>query len=137
MAARRTRRALDAAAYAVVVCVVTFLLAAVVGAATGRGLVGAKWGMFVVGMATMAYSAVRLRAATPRTAEEAGASARRPSAGQSGLLARVSPRLLPAHLRLPIDERPSPAAKLFVASLAVLAGSAALEVVFGVGVSPS
>jgi hypothetical protein len=147
-ASLRARRAADAAAYALLVALVTFCLTWAVGLVTGRGLVGAKWGMFLVGMTMLAYGALRLRVATPLGSDagadgggadgSAGRSGRGgggPGTDAGGLLVRAAPRLLPPGLRLPAAERHPAGAKLLLAAVVVLAWSLALEVVFGVGVA--
>jgi hypothetical protein len=139
----RVRRLADALAYAVLVVSVTFALAWGLGVATGRGLVGAKWGLFVAGMTMLGYGALRLRVATPLGSDgdgdggRRGEGERRRGAGgraESGVLVRVAPRLLPERVRLPAGERYAAGAKLLLAAVLVLALSFVLEVVFGVGV---
>jgi hypothetical protein len=116
----------DALAYALVMTTLVFGIGASVALLVGIGpLVGAKWFMFVVGFAMLAYSSLKLRPTalwkddTPPKREPVGVQA-------------AVPRVLPANYRLPVDERISVGAKLMLSSISILVASFVMEVVFGV-----
>jgi hypothetical protein len=150
-----TRHLLATAAYATVVVVVAGLGTTAVGYATGRGLVGAKWGLFVVATLLLGYGSLRLRSAIA-PAERGRRGDDRPgvdldleglpvvgrlvAASRSGSgdgadapgLVGVADRLLPASLRVPPDEAWPVGLKQLVAAVCLFAVSFALETVFGV-----
>lgn len=128
---RRGLQTLDAVAYALVVTALVFAIGAGAAAATGRQpLVGGKRVMFFVGFILLGYSAFQLRP-TPlwKRDGETETERRRPV----GIQAAVA-RVMPASIRLAPDERLSPTAKLFIASVLVLATSGVMELV---GVVPT
>lgn len=130
---------LDTVGYAIAVTAVVFLVGAAIAAATGRQpLVGAKWFMFLVGFALLAYSAFQLRP-TPKWKQDeedgnGGLLGTDTDDGQVGLQAAVA-RAVPDDYRLPADERHSAAVKLFVASVFVLVTSFLMETVFGIAIT--
>jgi hypothetical protein len=147
------RHLLATAAYAVVVVIVAGLGATAVGYATGRGLVGAKWGLFVLGTLLLGYGSLRLRSAIApaergrRGDDRPGLDlnleglpvvgrlvvASRSDGGDAAPgLVGVADRLLPASLRVPPDEAWPVGVKQLVAALCLFAVSFALETVFGV-----
>ena len=140
---RRVRQALDAVVYGAAVAAVVFAAGTVLGLLTGGGLVTAKFVMFFVGLLLFGYSAFQMRPEPPwdtsRTDEgKVTVTKNRPQESVVG--AREETRFQAAVQRvpplawysLPPDERLSTAAKLFVASIAVLGWSFVLETVFGV-----
>lgn len=130
----RGRQALDALAYAVAVTAVVAGLSGVASLAVGAGLVGVKYGLFVVGILLFGVATFKLRPNPPGNDgdRESLPVDRR---GASSFQAAVQ-RALPARYRIPPDERLSDAARLFLASLLVLATSYLMERVFGVAVGP-
>jgi len=142
-APNRARQALDAAVYALAVAAVVFLAGLAVGLVLGGALVTAKFVMFVVGLGLFGYGTFKLRPDPPWGTEsgedgELKVVENEPSGRVVG--AREETRFQAAVQRIPPlsryplapDERLSPGAKLFLASLAVLGWSYALETVFGV-----
>jgi len=142
-APNRARQALDAVVYALAVAAVVFLAGLAVGVALGGALVTAKFVMFVVGLLLFGYGTFKLRPDPPWGTEsgedgELKVVENEPSGSVVG--AREETRFQAAVQRVPPlsryalapDERLSPGAKLFLASLAVLGWSYALETVFGV-----
>lgn len=124
---------LDTAGYAVVVTTVVFLVGAAIAAVAGRQpLVGAKWFMFFVGFLLLAYSAFQLRP-TPVWKEDDDNGTMNGNGNDSpvGLQAAVADAI-PEDYQLPVDQRHSKAAKLFVASILVLVTSFLMETVFGI-----
>ena len=142
-ASRRARQALDAVVYGVAVSFVVFVLGTVVGLLVGGGLVTAKYVMFVLGILLFGYSALQMRPEPPWDTErtddgEVKIIKERPTGTVVGsrtetkfqaAVQRIPPL---SRYSLPPDERLPEATKLFVASLAVLAWSFAMETVFGV-----
>lgn len=140
---RRARQAVDAVVYAVAVAGVVFGLGLAVGLLAGGGLVTAKFVMFVVGILAFGYATFQLRPDPPWDTEETEegeikVTRNEPDGRVMGgrdetrfqaAVQRIPP--LPWY-SLPPDERLSVAFKLFLASLATLAGSFVLEAVFGV-----
>ncbi|AFK17801.1 hypothetical protein E6P09_03385 [Haloferax mediterranei ATCC 33500] len=119
---------IDAGAYALVITAVVFGLGALLALLVRiRPLLGAKWFMFLVGFVMLAYSALKLRP-TPLWKDK-----EKPSREPVGIQAAVA-GALPSKYYLPASERLSVSAKLFVASLSVLATSLAMEVIFGIGI---
>ncbi|MFC4552151.1 MULTISPECIES: DUF7555 family protein [Halorussus] len=142
-ASRRARQALDAVVYGVVVSFVVFALGTVVGLLVGGGLVTAKYVMFVLGILLFGYSTFQMRPDPPWDTERTDDGdikiiKERPTGTVVGsrtetkfqaAVQRIPPL---SRYSLPPNERLSKAAKLFVASLAVLAWSFAMETVFGI-----
>lgn len=144
-ASRRARQVLDALAYALAVAAVVFVVGAVVGFAAGGGLVTAKFVMFVVGLLLFGYGTFQLRPSPPWGTEstedgELKVTRNRPNGTVVGsrdeTRFQAAVQRLPPVSRYPLapDDRLSDGAKLFLASLAVLAWSFVMETVFGVGV---
>ncbi|USZ66791.1 hypothetical protein NGM10_08600 [Halorussus salilacus] len=144
-ASHRARQALDAVTYAIAVAAVVFVGGAAVGFAVGGGLVTAKFVMFVVGLLLFGYGTFQMRPDPPwgtESTEDGEIKVTRNE--QSGTVVggrgetrfqSVVQRIPPvSRYSLPPDERLSVAAKLFIASIAVLAWSFVMETVFGVGV---
>lgn len=132
---RYARIAADTLAYALVVTVGAVALALVLGVTTGGSLARAKVVLFLIGWLLMAIAVVRLWPSTP----EGGADV---TTGGEGWPVGATPETRVetiAATATPVRwmERPSPRlsppAKLFVASLAVLATSFVLETAFAVG----
>lgn len=121
---RRLRQVVDVAAYAVVVDGVLAVGVAAVSVVGGRGLVGAKWVLFFVGLGLLAYATAGLRPRRPATDET-----RPPPRG----LGRLVAERLPASVRPAPEQRPRPAVKHFVAGVGLLALTYVAEVALGVG----
>lgn len=132
---------IDALAYAVVVAAAATLGALAVGVASG-GLVRSKAVLFLVGLVLMAYATIRLWPSSPDDFEPSNrAVAPHERAGLSLPATQTETRfqalvsaLPPVRcLRPPPPERRlSPAAKLFLRSVAVLLTSFLMEAAFGV-----
>ncbi|WP_160134329.1 DUF7555 family protein [Halococcus salsus] len=129
-AAHRARQALDAATYAVVVVLCVAAAAAVVSLPLGWGLVGVKYALFFAGFLVFGVSTLWLRP-TPPWKDDEGSAGRREESRFQAAVQRAPP--LRRYGLVP-DDRLSPAAKLFLSSLLMLAVSFALETVFGVTV---
>ncbi|NHN60668.1 MULTISPECIES: hypothetical protein [Halorussus] len=143
-ASRRVRQAVDAAVYALAVAAVVFVVGAILGFVVGGGLVTAKYVMFVVGLLAFGYGTLQLRPDPPWSTEEGEegeikivkeerpsgtvVNSREETAFQAAVQ-RIPP--LPWY-SLPPDERISVAFKIFLAGLATLGWSFAMEAVFGV-----
>ncbi|WP_435177491.1 DUF7555 family protein [Halorussus sp. AFM4] len=143
-ASRRARQAVDAAVYSLAVAATVFVVGALAGLVLGGGLVTAKYVMFVVGLLAFGYGTLQLRPDPPWKTEEGEegeikivreerpsgtvVNSREETAFQAAVQ-RIPP--LP-WFSLPPDERVSVALKIFLAGLATLAWSFAMEAVFGV-----
>ena len=131
--ADRPRQLLDLGAYAVGVVVALFVVLGVVSALLGSGLVGVKYGLFLVGTLMFGYGSLKLR---PVRSDKSSREARfRADSGEETRFQAAVQRLLPARYRLEYDDRLTDATKLFVTSLVVLAVSFLMEAAFGVAVS--
>lgn len=132
----------DAAMYAAVTLVLTVSFALVAAVATGGELVRAKVFLFLIGFGLLGYSTIRLWPSSPSDLEDDG---------QSGVSIDETGRSIPstndqttfqAFVRAmpplrwlrppPPQRRITPAGKLFLGSLAILATSYLMESVFGV-----
>jgi hypothetical protein len=155
--APRRLQALDAVAYAITLTAVIFVATTAVSLAAGAGLVGTKYALFFIGFGLFGYATFRLRpkSAWKREGSQSGgggpitgsiapssipdtiAETSLPRSSQSSdgetRFQAMSTALLPDEWVLPPEARLSAPAKLFLASIAVLATSWALESVFGVG----
>ncbi|MFC7155949.1 hypothetical protein ACFQPA_10830 [Halomarina halobia] len=132
----RRLQVLDAAAYALVLTAVVVALSVAVTLALGvaRPWVGVKYLLFVVGLLLFGVASVKLR---PKAAYSERDLLPANSEGETGFQALVQRlvALLGERYRLAPDERFSDAAKLLLASVGVLAVSAAMEFVFGVTIA--
>lgn len=126
----RTRQLVDLVAYVLGVVLVFSAVFGAIGVALGIGLVGVKYGLFVVGILLFGYATLKVRPTRPGKDPR---SARFPidRGEETPFQARVQ-RLVPARLRLAHDDRLADGTKLFVASLAMLAVSYVMEAVFGI-----
>lgn len=134
--------AIDAIAYALVVTALATVGALLAGIATGGGLVRGNALLFVAGLALMAYATFRLWPSSPEDFRNEGEPGVPPGRAGPSLPATATEtrfqavvRALPPvrWLRPPPPERQlSPAAKLFLGSVAVLLTSFLLETAFGV-----
>lgn len=127
-------KAIDAAVYAVVLTGVVFVVGALVSAAAGGGLPGAKWFMFFVGFAMFGYASLKLR---PKAAWKSGAdgglfSGSDEPVGIERAVGDALDAVLPPTLRPTSDERPSSGTKLFLGSVCILAASFLMEFAFGI-----
>lgn len=127
-------KAVDAAAYAVVLTVVAFVVGALVSAAAGGGLPGAKWFMFFAGFAVFGYASLKLR---PKAAWKEGDggglfSGSDEPVGIERAVGAALDRVLPPRLRPTPEERPSSGTKLFLGSVCILLASFLMEVVLGI-----
>lgn len=125
---------LDAVTYAVVVTAVLVAASGVPSFAFGFGWVGVKYLLFVVGILAFGYATFTLRPRPPWKDDEAteptGTSVGDREETRVQALAQEVP---PARFRrLPVDERLPDGVKMFLASLAILGTSYAMEAVFGV-----
>lgn len=118
-------------AYAAVVAAAATVAAVVLGVVTGGGLVRAKYVLFFVGFGLMAVATATLWPSSPEDLEDDPSIPEEP--GASGV-ERVVEAVPPASW-LPAPRpgaRLSRGSKLFLASLATLAVSYAMEAVFGI-----
>lgn len=129
----RGRQALDAVAYAVAVTAVVGVLSGAASLAVGAGLVGVKYGLFVVGILLFGVATFKLRPSPPDG--DGGRALPADRGGESSFQAAVQ-RALPARYRVPPGDRLSDAVRLFLASLLVLATSYLMERLFGIAVGP-
>lgn len=131
--ADRPRQLLDLVAYALGVLVALFVVLGVVSVLLGAGLVGVKYGLFLVGTLMFGYGSLKLR---PVRRDKDPQNARFPAdTGEETRFQAAVQRLLPERYRLAYDDRLTDATKLFVTSLVVLAVSFLMETVFGVAVA--
>lgn len=115
-------RVFDAVTYAVGVTALAVLMLLPLSLLLGTGLRGLKFGLFVIGFLSMGYATFRLRPPRPDKATEASTPR-----SETDLEARFG-RLPGLHgHQLPVEERFSPGAKLFLASLTMLAVSYLME----------
>lgn len=135
-------KVIDAAVYAVVLTGVAFVVGALVSAAAGGGLPGAKWFMFFAGFAMFGYASLKLR---PKAAWKDGGSTDDTDGADGGLFSGgdepvgieravgdALDAVLPPTLRPTPDERPSSGTKLFLGSVCILAASFLMEVALGI-----
>ncbi|WP_411964963.1 hypothetical protein [Haloferax sp. YSMS24] len=127
-------KTIDAVVYAVVLTGVVFVLTALVSAALGGGLPGAKWLMFFLGFTMLAYASLKLR---PKAAWKGGRggglfSGDDEPVGIEKLVGGLLDSVLPPTLRPEPNERPSSGVKLFLAAVCILATSFVMEVVFAI-----
>ena len=127
--ALRARQALDALVYAVAWVVVLAAVAAVVSLPFGDALVGVKFVLFFVGFFIFGVSTFQLRPTPPWKGDEDEPSGEREVTRFEALVQRVSPT---ERHGLSPDERLSPPAKLFVASVLALCVSYVMEIGFDV-----
>ena len=132
-ASDRPRQLLDLVAYVLGVLVALFVVLGVVSAFLGMGLIGVKYGLFLVGTLMLGLGSLKLR---PVRMDKDPREALLPAnSGEETPLQAAVQRALPAQYRLAYGDRLSDGTKLFVASLVVLAVSFAMEAVFGIAVS--
>lgn len=128
-------RALDAVAYVVAVTGVFVVTAAVPSFAAGLGWLGVKWVLFLVGWLAFGYATFSLRPRPPWKGDD-GPSSRtgRVLGGRTETRFQAAVQALPPARfhRLPVDDRLPTGVNVFLASLAMLATSFGMEVVFGV-----
>ncbi len=132
----RSRQTVDALAYAVVLTVVAFLVTSVVSvvlalsvdAPLRSSLIGTKRLLFLVGFVLLGYGTLKLR---PRSAwkQEGAIGASTDSGGEPTGIQRAVSDALPDRWSLPPDERLPVGAKLFVASVVILATSLTMELI--------
>jgi hypothetical protein len=123
-------KTLDAATYAVAVAAIAFLAGSVASFALGGGWVGVKFVLFFVGFGLFGYATFRLRPKKPHEQEgDRTAVDKDDETRFEAVLGRLPP-LMWVHVT-PSD-RFSPAAKLLLGSVLVLATSFLMESVFGV-----
>lgn len=129
---------LDAFVYAVAVTVLVLLAAVAVSAAIGGGWLVVEYVLFVVGILVFGYATFQLRPEPPwktRITDDGELAVTRTDRRSEGVESEEESRFQSALQRVPPlrshsvppDERISAAAKLFLASLAVLATSLAVE----------
>ncbi|WP_423743660.1 hypothetical protein V5735_11555 (plasmid) [Haladaptatus sp. SPP-AMP-3] len=140
---RRARQVLDALVYAIAVTGVAFVVGGLVSFPLGGGLVGVKYFLFLIGFLLFGYGAWQLRPDRPWDVDKSDGEieiVRNDTRGEV-IGAREETRFQAAVQRLPPlswysippEERFSPGAKLFLASIAILLASFLMEAVFGVG----
>lgn len=126
----RLRQALDALVYAIAFVTVLVALAAVVSFPVGGGWVGVKFALFFVGFFLFGLSAFQLRPTPPWKEDENDTSdGERDETRFQAAVQRLPPL---GRYGLAPDDRLSPAAKLFLASVVVLLVSYVMEAGFGV-----
>ncbi|WP_227353157.1 DUF7555 family protein [Haladaptatus salinisoli] len=141
---RRFRQVIDALVYAVAVTSVVFLVGGALSFSLGRGLVGVKYVLFLVGLLLFGYATFQLRPSQPwdvdrtgdgveivRNDDRAEAIGSRKETRFQAAVQRIPPL---TRYSIPPEERLPAAVKLFLTSIAVLGTSFAMEAVFGVGV---
>ncbi|WP_458185923.1 DUF7555 family protein [Haladaptatus sp. NG-WS-4] len=141
---RRVRQVLDALVYAIAVTGVVFLFGGLVSLVFGSGLVGVKYVLFFVGILLFGFATLQLRPDPPWDVEKTDEGSVEVVRNDKGEVigAREETRFqatvqqIPPLTRysIPPEERLPTAAKLFLASITVLATSFIMETVFGVGV---
>lgn len=120
----------DALVYGVSVAALVLVGALAVGLASGGGLVRAKQLLFLAGFLLMAYATFRLWPSSPADLERGAIPADHDRTRFQRAVEALPPlRWLPSP---PPHRRFTPAGKLFVGSLVVLATSYVMEAVFGV-----
>lgn len=135
----RLRQALDALVYGLAVTCLFSLIGAAVLLPLGRSIEDVELLLFILGMVTLAYATYQLLPEKPwgveqtesglrvtRTDTAVVAGSREETAFQT-LVQRIPP--LPRY-GLPVDDRPSPGVKLFVAALCLFGTSLLIEMVF-------
>lgn len=128
--ALRALQALDALIYGGAVVAVLICGSAVVSFPVGGGWVGVKYVLFFIGFLLFGTSAFQLRPKPPWKRENGDdESTKREETHFQALVQRVPPL---GRYGLAPDERLSPEAKLFVASVLVLVVSYVMETSFGV-----
>lgn len=129
--ALRARQALDVLVYAVAVTAAFVAASALVSFPVGSGWVGVKFALFFLGFFLFGISTFQLRpkSSWKRDDEEPDTPDERTETGFQALVQRIPPL---GRYGLPPDDRLSPAAKLFAASLFVLLVSFVMETTFGV-----
>ncbi|GAA0223656.1 hypothetical protein ACFFQF_09055 [Haladaptatus pallidirubidus] len=141
---RRVRQALDALVYAVAVAGFAFLVGVVVSFSLGSALVGVKYFLFLIGFAIFGYATFLMLPSAPwdvnktddggveivRNDERGDVIGSREETRFQAAVQRIPPL---SHYSIPPEERLSPATKLLIASIAVLATSYIMETAFGVG----
>lgn len=126
----RARQALDALVYGFTVVAVLVVISALVSFPTGSGWVGVKTGLFVIGFLLFGLSSIQLWPTPPwKRDDEEGTTGEREETRFQAFVQRIPPL---GRYGLAPDERLSPAAKLFVASVLTLLVSFVMEVGFGV-----
>ncbi|WP_458207266.1 DUF7555 family protein [Haladaptatus sp. NG-SE-30] len=142
---RRFRQVLDALVYGAAVTGVVFVVGGVVSLLSGRGLVGVKYVLFMAGILLFGYATLQLRPDPPwdieKTDDGGVEVVRNEKKGEviggrketrfQAIVQQIPPL---THYSIPPEERLPSAAKLFLASIMVLATSFVMETVFGVGV---
>lgn len=129
----------DAVTYTTTVTAVIFAAASVVSFVFGFGWIQVKKLLFIIGILAFGYGTFALWPTSPWKREE-GTQPKQPSIGEreETRIQAVAQELPPARFRqIPVDERLPIGVKLFLASLAILATSAAMEFVFGVAAMPA
>ncbi len=139
---RRLRQALDALVYAIVVTGLVFLIGAIVSFALGGGFVGVKYFLFFVGILLFGYGTFSLYPSRRWKVDRSEGNVEIERSTNTGEVigSREETRFQSAvqqvppltQYSLPPQERLSPGAKLFIASLVVLLTSFLMESVFGV-----
>ncbi|WP_254542957.1 DUF7555 family protein [Halomarina pelagica] len=132
----RGLQALDAVAYALVLTVTVVALSAAANVALGvaRPWLGVKYLLFVVGLLLFGVASVKLRPNAPYAETTLLPSNRDEETGFQAFVQRTV-ALLGDRYRLAPEERLSDAAKLLLASVTILATSAAMEFVLGVTIA--
>lgn len=131
----RLGRLLDAVSYAVAVTAAVVACGGALSFPVGLDWLGVKWVLFLVGWLTFGYATFTLRPKPPWSDDDpAAAETGRPVGNRTETRFQAAvQRLPPARFRqVPVDDRLSDGARLFLASLAMLGTSLAMEVVFGI-----
>ena len=124
------RRSVDGLVYAVVLTVVTFGVGAVVAFAADYGWTGVKYWLFFVGWVLLGYGTLKLR---PRKAWKDPPETGPDDQVVESRFEYATRRIVPDGVAIPVVDRWSGGARLFLGSLFVLATSIAMELLFGVG----
>jgi hypothetical protein len=140
---RRFRQVIDALVYAVAVTCVAFLVGGLLSFSLGRGLVGVKYVLFLVGLLLFGFATFQLRPSPPWDVEKTDDGVEVVRNDRSEVIgSRTETRFQAAvqrippltHYSIPPEERFPSSVKLFLSSITVLAISFVMEAVFGVGV---
>lgn len=129
MASETRLRIVEFVLWVAVVAAIVVVTGVVVGVATGEGLLGAKYVLFVAGAILFGIGSLAIQPATPNGDEQWFSF----DGGRQTRLEAAIQRIPPLENdALPFERRVGRGAKLFVTGMVVLAVSAVLE--FGLGV---
>jgi len=123
------RKGVDGLVYAVALTAVTFGVGTAIAFAASYGWVGVKYWLFFVGWLLLGVGALKLR---PRDAWKDPPESGADDQVVESRFAYATRQIVPDGIGVPAVDRWSGGARLFLASLFVLATSIAMEIAFGV-----